>query len=412
MTCKNNPNYISYIDLIRFFAASIVVLYHVGFFYCLPGQALAELMHETISPHAVFNFGWIGVEIFFVISGFVISYSAARGNASRFALSRFLRLAPTAWICASFSLIIYIFLHQAPIMHLMTAYAATIIFWPFRAIDGVYWTLGVEVSFYALIFVLLKTNRLASLEKIMLGIGLVSLAFWTVFLTLEMVLPHIHMYSAEKALLWTHKIIAARILQLFLVQHGCFFALGVYIRTCVNRGLPGRQTIAIIALIAACVMEIIGQADLLSRITSTHVGWFIPTVIWSLACAAIVWASRQAGANVMPACITRAVRFSGCLTYPLYLFHTAAILLSISVLTPIMGTYAIFSSVCVAFLTAAAIHVYAEPLLHNSVKTALTSHTEKNFIFYLKHRMSEFAEVFPVLNAMLRNEKKKQSRQQ
>ena len=46
-------------------------------------------------------FGWIGVQIFFVISGIVIANSAQSATPFRFAVSRFLRLYPAAWIAAA-----------------------------------------------------------------------------------------------------------------------------------------------------------------------------------------------------------------------------------------------------------------------------------------------------------------------
>src|SRR5689334_12900580 len=49
-------------------------------------------------------FGWVGVQIFFVISGFVIANSANAVSPIAFARSRVLRLYPAVWLCAPVTL--------------------------------------------------------------------------------------------------------------------------------------------------------------------------------------------------------------------------------------------------------------------------------------------------------------------
>ena len=47
------------------------------------------------------SFGWIGVEIFFVISGYVIASSAEGAAPRTFLRRRAQRLLPAAWVCAT-----------------------------------------------------------------------------------------------------------------------------------------------------------------------------------------------------------------------------------------------------------------------------------------------------------------------
>jgi exopolysaccharide production protein ExoZ len=62
-------------------------------------------------PLAQFTwFGWVGVEVFFVISGFVITNSARGASPIEFLKGRVLRLYPAAWICATLSLFALIFI--------------------------------------------------------------------------------------------------------------------------------------------------------------------------------------------------------------------------------------------------------------------------------------------------------------
>ena len=64
------------VDLVRILAALVVTIVHY---------------FPTGLPS-----GWVGVQIFFVLSGYVIAASAQSGSAGDFVRSRFLRLFPGA----------------------------------------------------------------------------------------------------------------------------------------------------------------------------------------------------------------------------------------------------------------------------------------------------------------------------
>ena len=75
-----SPDISTGIDAIRFSSAVLVSAFHLTWH-------IPEAVH-------VMPFGWIGVQIFFVISGIVIANSARLATPFRFAVSRFLRLYP------------------------------------------------------------------------------------------------------------------------------------------------------------------------------------------------------------------------------------------------------------------------------------------------------------------------------
>ncbi|TIT70941.1 MAG: acyltransferase, partial [Mesorhizobium sp.] len=50
--------------------------------------------------------GWVGVQVFFVISGFVIAFSAENSTPLKFFEARVRRLAPAVWVCAPVSAIV------------------------------------------------------------------------------------------------------------------------------------------------------------------------------------------------------------------------------------------------------------------------------------------------------------------
>lgn len=88
------------LDILRFAAAGGVMLHHyTGRWGVL--EALNLSRRTPLSESPWLRSGWVGVEIFFVISGYVIAMSAENTTASDFIRRRALRLWPAALICST-----------------------------------------------------------------------------------------------------------------------------------------------------------------------------------------------------------------------------------------------------------------------------------------------------------------------
>jgi len=209
------------LDVIRFFAAFLVMAHHLAFWsWAVAYEATANSITGGIPAFPSLTwlswFGAVGVDIFFVLSGFVILYSAGRDSRS-FARSRVLRLVPGALVSASLSAVTLLTLHTTPAWSVATRFLRSIFFVPYGPwIDGVYWTLGIEIVFYATIFVLLKTASVERLRLVLYPIGLVSSAFW-----LMSVFFGLNVYINA-----TFGPAVVRTLQLLLVYHGNLFTIG------------------------------------------------------------------------------------------------------------------------------------------------------------------------------------------
>lgn len=179
------------LDLARFIAAAAVVVWHYQhFFYSAPGVLSADYRLES-SPFyqplkLAYHYGDLGVEFFFVLSGFVFfwlySKSIAEQNVSMysFAVKRFSRLYPlhflTLIIVASLqafsmlSLDTYIVYPENDLKHFVL-HLFLILQWGFA--DGLslnmpVWSVSVEVLLYIVFFILMRWS-LSPLVAIALG---------------------------------------------------------------------------------------------------------------------------------------------------------------------------------------------------------------------------------------------------
>src|SRR5438445_3272534 len=85
------------LDLLRFLAAFWVMLFH----YTFRGPRDAGLPASFPFLDHFTRYGYLGVHVFFILSGFVILLTAYEKNALGFALARFIRLYPAYWICVT-----------------------------------------------------------------------------------------------------------------------------------------------------------------------------------------------------------------------------------------------------------------------------------------------------------------------
>lgn len=153
------------LDLLRFVAALGVVFYHMTY---RPEYLGGEMGGFLPAVQAISRFGFLGVELFFLISGFVILWSASGRTATAYVASRVSRLVPSLWTGIALTTIILILLSSdAAIRDPKTLIAnmtmvAGYVGLPY--VDGVYWTLAVEIKFYVLVFALVALRQMANIQ--------------------------------------------------------------------------------------------------------------------------------------------------------------------------------------------------------------------------------------------------------
>ena len=91
---------LAYLELLRFLLALAVVVYH--YFYWGPSAGIVP----AVSVAAIVPFFILAVPVFFIVSGFVISFSAENRSNADFAVARFARLGPTLLVCSTITFIV------------------------------------------------------------------------------------------------------------------------------------------------------------------------------------------------------------------------------------------------------------------------------------------------------------------
>lgn len=173
---ENKPSRLVEVDALRGLAAVAVVLFHFT-------TRFKELFDVNPISSIAFPYGHYGVNLFFIISGFVIFMTLERTTKSMdFVVSRFSRLFPAYWcaIVLTFS-VTHLLGLPGKIVDLGTALANMIMvhgFFRVVHVDDVYWTLEVELLFYCGMFLLYKTKQLGSIHGALLGLLLVRLIYY------------------------------------------------------------------------------------------------------------------------------------------------------------------------------------------------------------------------------------------
>ena len=231
------------LDAFRGVAVLMVVAYH----YVLRYDEIAR--EAGFAGHAGLAVDWArpglyGVHLFFMISGFVICWSLSTASGLRgFALSRFSRIYPAFWVAvlATFAIVHLFGLPGREVGPGALAVNLTMLqdFLGVERVDSAYWSLTVELTFYAWAALLYACGQLDRAELFLLP----AMALGALQFTGLVAVP----YSVQ---------------MLLIVKHAHLFAAGiVYYR--IYRGAGRARDAAFLALTAACGFAIYPPGDAL-----------------------------------------------------------------------------------------------------------------------------------------------------
>ena len=156
----NKKNRYKELDALRGIAALLVVFFH----FTMGSKGYNQ----------IFKLGTTGVDLFFIISGFVIFMSLQKiSSGAHFVINRVSRLYPTYWASVTFTFIVMVYsLHKGNFhfTDIFIKFVGNLTMFQFYLnipdLDRPYWTMIIEMLFYISIFTLFQFKQLKYLNVI------------------------------------------------------------------------------------------------------------------------------------------------------------------------------------------------------------------------------------------------------
>ena len=305
-------NRLATLDLLRVFAALAVVAFHY-LFRGADGTPLVDPLYPEAAPFAVY--GYLGVNLFFLISGFVIAWSAEGRDGVSFGIARFARIYPGFVACLLITFLVLLTAGKPGLPASLPQFGANLFILapalgqPFM--DGVYWSIVLELIFY---FWVAMALLLGVFERWKLRL----VAGWLTVCVLN------------------EFMLGSGALRLALVtEFGPWFAGGIMLQHIHSRGfsLPAALVLAASFLLSFAMLPVTAGW------MSTHYGIAVPAA--GLVIANIVVHGLLVAALLLNYRVTATplLVMAGALTYPLYLLHQNIGYVSIARLEPLVGRW-------------------------------------------------------------------------
>jgi peptidoglycan/LPS O-acetylase OafA/YrhL len=282
------------LDLLRLVAVAAVVFYHYGF-WGPASHGVPQVALPYLASYA--QYGFLGVPIFFTISGFVIAYSAEGRTPVGFAIARFSRIYPTFLFCMTLTFATILLLGGTNFEVSFAQWTANL----FVAapalgqsyVDTSYWSLVIEIVFYAWVAAFLALGlfprRIDAIILVWLGITFAN------ELTID----------------------APIFEKIFIADDSGFFAVGLLI----YEYYRGRRDLKLYGIVALSVGTSVFQAIHKLERLGVHTGGSFDVRIVAAICLvsiAIIFLATRIRRLPLPAGLVLA---AGGITYPLYLLH-------------------------------------------------------------------------------------------
>jgi peptidoglycan/LPS O-acetylase OafA/YrhL len=281
------------LDGLRLLCALAVAGYHYAVSWRLDGVHPPE--HHLPTASHLLIYGFLGVEVFFLISGFVIGASAWGRTPRQFGAARVARLFPAFWACVLLTAAVVTLrplTTGVPVTGVPTADQVmvnlTMLAEPFGVplVDTVYWTLWAELRFY-LLFALLVAwgptyHRVAG--------------FCTVWLI-----------AAVAAPAWAAPVV--------MPQFAPYFVIGVAL-CLIRRHGPDRWLWALVG-----GGWLLALPRITARVADLRPGFEVPAWPALLLITAAIGVLTAVALGATDRCDVRWLATAGALTYPFYLLH-------------------------------------------------------------------------------------------
>lgn len=342
------------IDCLRFVTACLVVLYHFGDYQVgSPSAVPLDRSNPTFPFLDLFvQAGSVGVQIFFVISGLMISISMEKSESLvGFMRDRFLRLFPALWIATVISACFLSFAGLGNIEILERFIRSIFLMPPGPHVDGVIWTLRIEVVFYLL-------AGLCLWKRYFFGFALVFGSLSAAY--------HLLSELSVRGYDVATQIVDALTLRLLVLEHGVFFAMGMLVWVAYRTGVRPSIVLPFLIFFLAGLRQIFHRMEW----DSFDSGFSIMLFGGALLCIIgdIRTTKGVARASGLP-------RFLGQMSYALYLGHFVNGAVAVFAFSTVLGfsTIATFASSLLVIAVISLLIWHLETKLRRFMRSAFFS---------------------------------------
>ncbi|NES15120.1 MULTISPECIES: acyltransferase [Micromonospora] len=310
------------VDGLRLISALMVVLYHLLNGVGVRDRAWAASTHQLFPGLAeVAAYGWLGVEMFFLISGFVICMSSWGRTVGEFAVARVVRLYPAYWfavvVTTGVLALFPVFATHRDWTHVLVNMTMLQSLMGVPDVEQAYWTLPVELLFYVL-FALVVMARGVTYRRVV-----AFCALWTLGTLFAPLVNNTAVF-------------------IFLGRdYAQYFIAGIAFYLMYRFGAN-----AMLWAIVGCSW-IIAVSRLWREIDTYTTSRFLPAA----ACVTVFFVIMALVANGMTDRIRwRWLTTAGALTYPLYLLHEQIGLTVITAARPYLPAWVLLGATVVGLL--------------------------------------------------------------
>ncbi len=322
---RTAPHRVAVLDGLRLVAALGVLLFH---YVSLEPDYWGGSAGRLAGLRACADYGWLGVNLFFLISGFVICSSGWGRRVGDFAVSRAVRIYPAYVFAVLLSATVLRLLHgprpTLPLPQILANLTMCQALLGVRDLDGPYWTLSRELLFYVC-FAVIVWRGLTYRRAVTFCL------LWTLALLIAPAAPGLPAGLFANA------------------QSTPYFAAGITF-SLLHRFGPSLLLYAVLALeLLLAEYGLAGQARGYADVLKRPVSWSLAALLVAGCFLVMLLISVTRLGRLDHRWLTRA----GGLTYPLYLIHQGIGLDLIVRLSPHVPPYPLLGALVALMLAAA-----------------------------------------------------------
>ncbi|MBF4457404.1 acyltransferase family protein [Pseudoclavibacter sp. VKM Ac-2867] len=339
------------LDGLRGLAAAAVVVGHFT-------TTFSEHYPTAPGSSIELQYGQFGVQLFFLISGFVILMTADRAKrASDFAISRFTRLYPAYWIAVVISIAVGALANvpgtQLTPLEMLLNFTMIQRLLLVPDVNGAFWTLAVEMQFYIIVFLVLLLTKCRLTDVLLRWLVAAWLAIAVASaVTAALFAPGVDITAAP--------VLVRAMVNVTLAEYGPLFCLGMLLF--MARRNQRFEWLTIPAFLAVVVSAYLLHSSSYAAIVA-GIGVFFTFV-----------ALRTS----TPPLRLRPLLWLGKISYSLYIVHVVVGYATIDLLWPLIGRdLATLAATAVAVVLAWGLHAVAESRMSASWRRTLLQLRDK-----------------------------------